>query len=286
MTINPIITAAEALALHGKSGTVFADATFHLPTAGRNALEEFNQERIDGAVFFNIDTIVAPDSDQPHTMPDAATFEVHMRGLGINKGDLVIVYDRSIFYSGARAWYMLRLFGHAEVRVLNGGFDAWRDAGGPVSTATPAPVAEGNFTASASLGDNAIILIDDMKSIIGMPDDQRSFQVIDARAAGRFKGEAAEPRPGLRAGHMPGAVNIPIGSLINPDNGYLKEKDELEAIFKGIDPAKPIITTCGSGVTACGLALGLNIIGVDGITVYDGSWSEWGSRADCPIATG
>ena len=279
----PLIMADEALALHGTDGVIFMDASFHLPTAGRDPRAEFEAERIQGAVFFDIDAIADPASTLPHAMPDASVFSDHMRRLGLGNSDHVIVYDRSVFYSSARAWFMLRLFGHERVQVLNGGLDAFRAAGGRIDTAPPKPPPEGGFTASPPTGKNAVIGLADMQSIVAMAEDERSFQILDARAAGRFNGTEEEPRPGLRAGHMPGAVNIPIGSLIDRKTGLIHDRETLGKKLAGVDPAKPIITTCGSGVTACGLALGLAVIGIEGITLYDGSWSEWGGRDDCPV---
>lgn len=280
MTDYPLIAAEDALRLHGQDGVVFADASFHLPTTGRDAQAEFAEGRIEGAVWFDINTIADPASDQPHTMPDADLFEAAMRQLGINQGDRIIVYDQSVFYSSARAWYMLRLFGHADIQVLDGGFKAWVKAGGPTESGTPVASPAGNFNAGAAASGETVILIDALKQIIGRSD----AQIVDARAAGRFNGTEPEPRPGLRSGHMPGAINIPIGSLIDKQTGLFKQKHELDAIFSALDLEKPIITTCGSGVTACGLALGLAAIGQHGVTLYDGSWSEWGSREDCPIS--
>ena len=259
------------------------DATFHLPTAGRDAKAEFGDGHIQGAVFFDIDAIVDPDSPLPHTMPDAEAFTGHMRRLGLNSSDRVVVYDRSVFYSSARAWFMLRLFGHGRVQVLDGGFDAFRAAGGPVGAGSPPDPAAGDFTASAGTGGYSVIKLGDMRSAVAPPEGGRRHQILDARSAGRFNGTEPEPRPGLRSGHMPGALNIPVGSLFDPKTGLFRGREELEQVFTGVDPRQPIVTTCGSGVTACGLALGLAVTGIDGVTLYDGSWSEWGGRDDCPV---
>ena len=260
------------------------DASSHLPATGRDAEAEYRAERIQGAVFFDINAIADTGSPLPHTMPDAAAFEGHMRRLGLNASDRVVVYDRSVHYSSARAWFMLRLFGHASVQVLDGGLDAFRDAGGPVDDGPPpaAPPA-GDFTSSEAVAGNTVIGLGDMRSVVAAAEGDRQHQILDARSAGRFNGTEAEPRPGLRSGHMPGAVNIPIGSLIDRETGMFRGKDALEGLFAGVDPAKPVITTCGSGVTACGLALGLAVLGVEGVTLYDGSWSEWGAHDDCPV---
>ena len=284
MTDGPLIPAAEAVRLHGAGGALFMDASFHLPATGRDARAEFEAERVPGAVFFDIDAVADPRSPLPHTMPEAAVFEGHMRRLGLDSSDRVVVYDRSVFYSSARAWYMLRLFGHGRVQVLDGGLKAFTGAGGPVETGAPEPPPEGGFTASAALGGNAVAGLDDMRSLVATAAGKRAFQILDARSPGRFNGTDAEPRPGLRGGHMPGAVNVPIGSLIDKGTGLFRDKAGLEEAFGGVDLEKPIVTTCGSGVTACGLALGLAVLGIEGVRLYDGSWSEWGGRDDCPVA--
>ena len=279
--IYPLIDADEAIKLHGKPNTLFMDATFHLPNTKRDAEAEFHEKRIQGAQFFDIDAIADLNNPLPHMMPDAKTFTEHMQRLGVNSSTHVILYDQSPFYSSARAWFMLRLFGHAQVQVLNGGLKAWLAAGGEVEGGSPSSKI-GDFKASSPIANEGVI---DLEAMLYITSNDTPHQILDARSAGRFAGTEEEPRPHLRKGHMPKAINIPIASLIDSQSGLFKSEKELTKIFSNIDPNQPIITTCGSGVTACGLALGLAAIGTDGVILYDGSWSEWGSRDDCPIVT-
>ena len=280
----PLIHADEAVKLHGngKANTLFLDATFHLSNTKRDAKAEFHEKRIKDAQFFDIDAIADPNNPLPHMMPDAKTFTEHMQRLGVNSDSHVIVYDQSPFYSSARAWFMLRLFGHAQVQVLNGGLKAWLEANGEVESSEPAPIKAGNFVASSPLANEGVI---DLEAMLYITSADTPHQILDARSAGRFAGREEEPRPHLKKGHMPKAINIPIASLIDSQSGLFKSEKELTKIFSNIDLNQPIITTCGSGVTACGLALGLAAIGTEGVILYDGSWSEWGSREDCPIIT-
>ena len=276
----PLISIEDALALHGQDNVVFADASFHLPTSGRDAAAEYEDAHIGGACWFDINTVADPSSPLPHTMPKAPLFQRHMQRLGIGSDDLVIVYDNSPFYSSARAWFMLRYFGHHRVQVLNGGFRAWQNAGGPIESGPATERPGKRFIIGDPVGNNGVRSLSAMKKHV----ETGNRQILDARSAGRFNGTEAEPRQGLASGHMPGAQNIPIGSLIDQETGCFRTAAELAAIFAGIDTAKPIVTTCGSGVTACGLALGLAVIGREDVAIYDGSWSEWGSRPECPVA--
>jgi thiosulfate/3-mercaptopyruvate sulfurtransferase len=276
---HPLIEIKEALALHGKEGVVFVDASYHLPASGRDAATEHQENHIAGARWFDINDIADPKSPLPHTMPKAPVFKHRMQRLGISSDDHLIVYDASPFYSSARAWFMLRYFGHARVQVLNGGFKAWLDVGGPVEAGV-CPVENGRFIINDPVGTDGVRSLLAMKKHVETADRQ----IIDARSAGRFNGNEPEPRQGLAGGHMPGAANIPIGQLIDRETGLIKPVDVLQEIFAVVDPEKPVVTTCGSGVTACGLALGLALVGREDVAIYDGSWSEWGSRSDCPVA--
>ena len=282
MTDIPFIVTAEWLREHSSQNKLkILDASSHLPNTRRNAQAEFFAQRIAGAGRFDINLIADTSSQLPHTLPSSDVFEAHMQALGLNDEDHVIVYCNSEHLSAARAWWMLRIFGHAKVSVLNGGLKNWIAIGGATDSGPEMPVATGQFTIRSSVGASAINLV----SLRTLVDDGIAGQIADARSAGRFAGTEREPRAGLRAGHIPGSLNVPISSLL--DDGALKEKADLAAAFAagGIDIELPVITSCGSGVTACGLALALAILGNEKTIVYDGSWSEWGA-SDAPIETG
>ena len=204
-----------------------------------------------------------------------------MRALGLNDDDHIIVYCNSAILSAARAWWMLRIFGHTKVSVLNGGLKSWIAIGGSTDSGPETPVAHGSFTIRPAVGANVINLTD-LKTLVT---DNFAGQIADARSAGRFAGTEQEPRAGLRSGHIPGSSNVPISSLLK--DGALKGRDDLAAAFAkgGIDINRPVITSCGTGVTACGLALALAILGNEQTIVYDGSWTEWGA-SDAPVETG
>jgi len=282
MTDIPFIVTAAWLRDHsGQNNIKILDSSSHLPTTGRDAQAEFIAQRIARAGRFDINLIADTSSPLPHTLPSSDVFAAHMQALGLNDEDHIIVYCDSAHLSAARAWWMLRLFGHANVSVLNGGLKSWIAIGGTTDSGAETPVAAGKFTIRSAVGANAI----NLASLQALVTDGIAGQIADARSAGRFAGTEPEPRAGLRAGHIPGSSNVPISSLLN--NGALKDKDDLAAAFAagGIDISRPVITSCGSGVTACGLALALAILGNEKTFVYDGSWSEWGA-SDAPIETG
>ncbi len=277
---TPLTVSAEWLATNiGKPSIKILDATSHLPTLGRNANEEHFACRIAGAERFDIDKIAEKSSKLPHTLPSAELFQSKMRALGLKNDDYVIVYCDSVFLSAARAWWMLRLFGHDRVSVLDGGLKSWLAISGATDSGPAASTSPSGFTVRASVGAQ-MISIEKLRELV---EQNAAGQIADARSPGRFAGIDPEPRAGLRAGHMPGASNIPIANLIN-DEGGLRSPDEIAKSFLagGIDPSLPVITTCGSGITACGLALGLALLGNENVSVYDGSWSEWGA-SDAPI---
>ncbi len=283
-SLTPLTVSAGWLACNiGKPEIKILDATSHLPTLGRNAKEEHLACRIAGAGWFDIDKISDESSKLPHTLPSAEFFQSKMQALGIENDDHVIVYCNSVFLSAARAWWMLRLFGHDKVSVLDGGLKSWLAISGATESGLKTSQNDrGTFTVRASAGAQMISIA----SLRQLVKRGAAGQIADARSPGRFAGLEPEPRARLRSGRMPGASNVPIASLIN-NRGGLRSLDDIAEAFNagGIDPALPVITTCGSGVTACGLALGLALLGNEDVLVYDGSWSEWGA-SDAPIESG
>ncbi|MEM9106530.1 MAG: 3-mercaptopyruvate sulfurtransferase [Pseudomonadota bacterium] len=255
------------------------DASWYLPAQGRNAREEYEAGHIPGAIFFDQDEVVDPGSDLPHALPSPEVFSQHASGLGLSNDHTIVVADALGMFTAPRVWWMLRVMGANNVLVLDGGIDNWRQAGRPIATDIPVHPA-GRFQADFDTG--AVANLEDMRNIV----QSGSMQIADARGAGRFTGEETEPRPGMRSGHMPRARNVPVFSL--SDNGHLKSLEELQAILSdaGIDLDKPVVTTCGSGVTAAVITLALQSLANAETRLYDGSWSEWGSRDDTPVETG
>ena len=282
--MHPLISASDAIQRAKDDKTIIFDASFHLPNAGRDAEEEFLDAHIPNAQRFDIDDIAMPSSDLPHTMPSSSLFQRHMQMRGVNQGSHVIVYDDSDVKSAARAWFMFRYFGHENVPVLDGGLSVWRMAGGETSKAMPSPPSNGDFIAKDPAPSLGMVSVNRLKKIVDKPLKDRPLNILDARAEGRFLGRDPEPRPGLAGGHMPGAINVPFQRLIDPETGCYQPAHIIEEIFKEVDLDKGIITTCGSGITACVLILGLTIIGRQNLNLYDGSWVEWGSRKDCPVS--
>ncbi|MEL6753530.1 MAG: sulfurtransferase [Pseudomonadota bacterium] len=237
---------------------------------------DYEAGHIPGAVFFDIDEIKDPGSDLPHMLPDTILFSSRVRKMGIGDGNRLVIYDRNQFMASARVWWTLRVMGVKDVMVLDGGLQAWEAAGGEIEDMPPVAV-ERHFT--ARLRSDLVKSLDQVQAAL----EDGASQVIDARSPGRFSGTEPEPRSDLKSGHMPGARNVPAGSLLQPD-GTMKSAEELKALFSVSDA--PIITTCGSGVTASTLALALARIGREDVAVYDGSWTEWASSEGCPIETG
>ena len=260
---------------------VVLDGSWHLPTAKRDPKAEYLAEHIPGAIFFDIDDLSDEKSHLPHMLPSTVKFSSRMKKMGIGDGARIVVYDTSGIFSAARVWWTFRAMGHQDVAVLNGGLKKWKAEGRALEDGLPPKRSEKHYT---PLQNTEIIRdLDEMKALLKTP----GAQIVDARPAGRFEGRDEEPRPGLVKGHIPGSKNIPSQSLLNPD-GTFKSTDDLAALFKsaGIDVAKPVVTTCGSGVTASMLALALAVLGQTNAAVYDGSWTEWGSDQSLPIETG
>jgi thiosulfate/3-mercaptopyruvate sulfurtransferase len=256
------------------------DATWFLPNVGRSGGEEFEAGHIPGAVFWDIDAISDDESGLPHMLPDGLVFAAAVKSLGIVDATQVIVYDAHGLMTAARPWWMLRCFGHDDVAVLDGGLPKWRAEGRTVETGAPEiPAARGRFTPRPR--PHLVRALDQVQRIVA----EGGEQVLDARSAGRFAGAEPEPRPNCRAGHMPGALSLPFNRLLDGDTKCVLAPDALRKVFAraGVDLTRPITTSCGSGVTACVVALGLHLIGHDQVAVYDGSWSEWGTREDTPV---
>ncbi|MDM4274089.1 3-mercaptopyruvate sulfurtransferase [Klebsiella oxytoca] len=237
---------------------------------------EYQAGHIPGAVFFDIEALSDHTSPLPHMMPRAEAFAVAMRELGVSSDKHLVVYDEGNLFSAPRAWWMLRTFGVEKVSIVAGGLEGWRRDGLPLEQGLP-ELPEGDF--DGRVDPLAIKRLTDVLLV----SHEGSAQIVDARPAGRFNGQVAEPRPGLRCGHIPGALNVPWTELVI--NGELKTTDELNEIFarQGVDFERPIIASCGSGVTAAVVVLALTTLGVNGVSLYDGSWSEWGARTDLPI---
>jgi len=253
------------------------DATWFMPAEGRDAHAEHAAAHIPGAAFFDIDAVADHTTDLPHMLPSPEAFAAAVSAMGVGDDTLVVAYDDNGLIASARLWWTFRAMGHDAVTVLDGGLRKWRAEGRPLESGPAAPTTEACFTPKSRLE-----LVRTFEQLLAGTDP-----VVDARSAARFLGQAPEPRAGLKSGHMPGALNVPHSEILTAE-GRLKPSDALAAVFgdAGVPPAGALTTSCGSGVTASGLALALARLGRWDVAVYDGSWSEWGGRADAPVVTG
>ena len=275
------LVSTDWLAAHLKDPDLrVLDASWYLPDAGRDAKAEYDAAHIPGARFFDIDEISDQRSALPHMAPPPEKFISRMRAMGVGDGHQVVVYDGSGLFSAARVWWLFRLMGKTDIAVLDGGLPKWRAEGREIEDMPPV-LRDRHITVSRQAG-----LVKDVTQVAHAAKLGQA-EIIDARSAARFRGEVAEPRPGLRSGHIPGSKNLPFGELLNAD-GTMKDVAGLRAAFAaaGVDLAKPAITSCGSGITAAILALGLERVGHRNWALYDGSWAEWGMYDDLKVAKG
>ena len=279
MPMRNFCSTGELAAKLGDPDLGVIDGSWHLPHTGRLGAVEFRLGHIPGAVFFDIDAIADLDSPLPHMLPKPDALAKAMSALGLGDGMRFVVYDVLGLYAAARVWWTLRAYGVEEVRILEGGLVKWIAENRPLETGDPHPKPR---SFSPRLNPRFVASLDEVRAALA----SGSAQVVDARSAERFRGEAPEPRPGLKRGHIPGSFNLPFADVV--EHGRLKSVDALKSVFAEhkVDLARPIIATCGSGVSAAILALAAEEAGGEVAGLYDGSWSEWGGRDDCPAATG
>jgi len=285
MTQGNLCSTEELRKNLGAENLVIIDASWYLPSAQRDAYQEFTQQRIVGAVFFDIEQISDVSSSLPHMLPSEQSFSQAVNALGIENSSELIIYDSAGLFSAARVWWMFKYFGHQNVRILNGGLPAWVESGGEVHTTLPVPPQPAKSAYSTTVSD--AFLAD--KNVLMQNSESAEYLVLDARSEGRFRGEQPEPRADLTSGHMPYSMSLPYDRLLS--GGYLKSVSQLQEIFAqyGVQPSqthKPLITSCGSGVTAAIITLALSEAGFAMHKLYDGAWAEWASATDTTILQG
>jgi thiosulfate/3-mercaptopyruvate sulfurtransferase len=278
--MGPLVTTDWLAGELGKPGLVIFDATKYLPNEDKDGKAEFLKAHIPGARYFDIDKVADQDTDLPHMVPTPGRFAKLMAAMGVGNASRIVFYDQKGLASAARGWWLMGLYGHDQAAVLDGGLPKWMRDGRPVETGTPSAPTPATFlpefraTRLRGVGDV-------MRNVAS-----QSELVLDARAAGRFTGAVPEPRAGMRSGHIPGSENVPYTDLLNADGTFRPVSEVKARLAKaGVDGSLPVITSCGSGVTACILTLGLRLAGLPEGAVYDGSWTEWGGRSDTPVET-
>ncbi len=278
--MTPLVTTEWLAAEIGKSDLRVIDATLLGAGEAGDARAAFEAAHIPGAVFFDVDEIVDAANPLPHMLPPPEKFASRMQALGLGDGSRIVVYDNSPIHSSARVWWLLTLFGAHEVSILDGGFAKWQAEGRQIESGRPV-VRHRHFTvwADKSSVRTEAQMLDNLRT--------KAEQIVDARSAARFAGTEPEPRAGLRGGHLPGSTNLPIANLFT-DDGTWKQGDALKAAFEdaGVDIARPVVTTCGSGITAAVVYFGATLLGAKSVALYDGSWAEWGASATNPVVSG